>query len=91
MGVANSPYIFQPKMNDLFYGFEFVCACIDDFLVLTKGYWKDHVQKLESILNKLKEKLLKCNIEKLFFGQTETEYLDFWVTHDGVKPINGKI
>ena len=42
------------------------------------------------MLNKLKEKGIKYNIEKLFFGQTEIEYLGFWVTCDGVKPINMK-
>ena len=51
-------------MNDLFHGFEFIRAYIDGILILTKGDWKDHVQKLELILNKLKENLIKCNIEK---------------------------
>ena len=60
-------------------------------LILTKGYWTDHIQKLELTLNKLKEKGLKHNIDKSFFGQTEMEYLGFWVTRDGVKPINRKI
>ena len=43
------------------------------------------------MINKLKEKGLKCDIEKSFLGQTEMEYLVFWVTRDGVKPINRKI
>ena len=43
------------------------------------------------MLNKLKGKVLKCNIEKSFLGKTEMEYLGFWVTCDGVKPINRKI
>ena len=34
---------------------------------------------------------LKCNIERSFFGQTEMEYLDFWVTRDDVRPINRNI
>ena len=38
--------------------------------------------------DKLKEKGIKCNIEKSFFGQTEMEYLGFWVTRNCVKPIN---
>ena len=46
MGVANSPDIFHQKMNDLFHGFELICAYIDGHLVLTKGYWTDHVHKL---------------------------------------------
>ena len=73
-------------MNDLFHGFKFIRAYIDDLLILTKGDWIDHVQKLELTLNKLKEKGLKCNIENSFLGQTKMEYLDFWVARDGIKP-----
>ena len=36
MGMSNSTDISQQKMNDLFRGFEFFCACIDDLLVLKK-------------------------------------------------------
>ena len=61
-----------------------------DILILTKGDWIDHVQKLDSTLNELKGKGLKCNIEKSFFGKTEMEYLGFWVTRDVVKTINRK-
>ena len=75
MGIDKYPDIFQQRMNDLFHGFEFICAYTDEFLVLTKGYWKDHVQTMELTLNKLKGKVLKYNIEKSFFGQTEMEYL----------------
>ena len=31
MGVRNSPDTFQQKMNDLFQGFEFICAYINGF------------------------------------------------------------
>ena len=91
MGVANSPEIFQQNMNDLFHVFGFIRSYIYDILILTKGYWTDHTQKLELTLNKLKEKGLKFNIERSFSGKTEMEYLGFWVAHDGVKPINRKI
>ena len=46
---------------------------------------------MELTLNKLKEKELKCDTEKSLFGQTELEYLGFWVIHNGVKPMNKKI
>ena len=85
--VANSPENFQQKMNDLFHGFEFIRAYIYDFLILTKLDWTYHAQKLELTLNKLKGKVLKCNIEKSFFGKTEMEYFGFRVTRNGVKPI----
>ena len=46
IGFANLPHVFQQKMNDLFHGFESICVYIDDLLILTKGYWTYHVQKL---------------------------------------------
>ena len=91
MGIANFPDILQQKMNDLFYGFEFIRAYIDDISILTKGYWIDNEKKLELILNNLKGKWLKFNIEKSLFGHIKMEYLGFWVTRNGVKPINKKI
>ena len=63
---------------------------IDNLLVLTKGGWTDHLHKLELTFNKLKVKGLKCSTETLFFGKTEKEYLGFWETRDGIKPINKK-
>ena len=36
MGVANSIDIFQQKMDDLFHGFEFIRAYIDELLVLIR-------------------------------------------------------
>ena len=41
-------------MNDLYHGLEFIRAYIEDILILTKGDWTDHVQKIELTLNKLK-------------------------------------
>ena len=84
MGIANPPKIPQQKINDLFYGFEFIRAYIYDLLVLTKGDCKYH----ELTLNKLKGKGLKYNIEKYFFGQTKMGYLGLWVTRNGIKPID---
>ena len=55
-GIQNPPENFQQKMNDLFHGFEFICAYIDAILVFTKGHWVDHVHKLELTPSKLKGK-----------------------------------
>ena len=74
IGVASSPDIFKQKNNDLFQGFEFICAYTDELLILTKGYQTYHVHKLEPNLNKLKE---SGNIENYFIRKTELEYLDF--------------
>ena len=63
MGVADLPDISQQKTTDLFHGFKFICAYIYEFFILTKGDWIYHVHKLELMINKLKGKGLKCNIE----------------------------
>ena len=39
----------------------------------------------------MKEKGIKCNIEKSFFGKIKMGYFVLWVTSYGVKPINIKI
>ena len=70
MGVSNSLDIFQEKTNEMFRGFEFIRAYIGDLLIITKGDWSDHLEKLELTLQKLKYNGLKCNAEKSFFGQT---------------------
>ena len=46
MGVRNSLDIFQEKMNEMFRGFEFIRAYIDDLLIITKGDWSDNLDKL---------------------------------------------
>ena len=38
-----------------------------DLLNRKKGDWTDHIQKLESTLNKLMKKGIKCDIENYFF------------------------
>ena len=72
----------------MFSGFEFIQAYIDDLLIITKGGWSNHLEKLEQTLYKLKDNGLKCNIEKSSFGQTDMEYLGSWVTRTGIRPIN---
>ena len=75
MGLCNSPDIFQEKMNELFAGFEEVLVYIDDILIVTKGSFADHVEKLERALLLLRDAGLKVNVKKSFFAQKETEYL----------------
>ena len=86
MGVSNSPDISQQKINDLYQLFEFILTYIDELLVSTKLDWAYHVHKLELTLNKLKEKDLNI-ILKFFLRKTKMEYLGFWVTCNGWKPI----
>ena len=53
MGLCNSPDIFQEKMSELFDGLDFVRTHIDDLLILSKGSYQDHLEKLEKVLARL--------------------------------------
>ena len=80
MGLCNSPDIFQEKMSELFSGFEYVRAYIDDLIIISKDSFDDHIEKVDSVLKKLTEAGLKVNATKSFFAQHELEYLGYWIT-----------
>ena len=84
MGLCNSPDIFQEKMNELFEGLDFVRACIDDLLVLTKGNFDEHLERLETVFERLLQAGLKVNARKSFFARGELEYLGYWITREGI-------
>ncbi len=91
MGLCNSPDIFQEKMSDLMRDLEFVRAYLDDLLVITKGSYEDHLQKLDEVLGRLKAAGLKVNCNKSFFARSELEYLGYWITRDGIQPVAKKV
>jgi hypothetical protein len=92
MGLANSPDIFQEKMSTLMDGLEFVRTYLDNCLVLTTGSWgDDHLSKLEMVLAQLQAAELKINAKKSFFGQSELEYLGYWITRSGIQPLPKKV
>ena len=72
-------------------GLEFARAYIDDQLVITTGSFNEHLQNLEEVLSRLSECGLKVNATKSFFGRTELEYLGYWITQNGVKPLSKKV
>ena len=43
MGIAGSPDIFQERMSALMEDLEYVCAYLDDLLVITSASFTDHL------------------------------------------------
>ena len=64
---------------------------ISDVQVLTKYKYKRNLKALEKVLQKLAEAGLKLNTDIPFFGKTKTEYLGFWVSNQGVRPLSSKV
>ena len=63
MEVSNSPELFEEKMNEMFRGFEFIQAYINNLLIITKDNLSHHLEKLELKLQKLRDNGIKCNIK----------------------------
>jgi len=91
MGLCISADIFQERMGDLFAGMEFARAYIDDLLVVSSSTFEDHLDKLEQVLSRLQQAGLKVNASKSFFGREELEYLGYWITQEGIKPLSKKV
>lgn len=90
MGLCNSPDIFQEKMSELMAGLEFARAYLDDLLIISKGNFDQHLEQLEQALTQLSEASLKINASKSSFCQAELKYLEYWITHEGIRPVAKK-
>ncbi len=90
-GLCNSPDIFQEKMGELFEGFDEVRAYIDDVLLVTKGTYEEHLEKLHLVLDRLRKVGLKVNVDKSSFCTGELEYLGYWITREGIQPLPDKV
>ena len=86
MGVAGSPDIFQSKMSELMMALEYVQTYLDDHLIISKRYLKDHLFKLRLVLIKQGTAGLKINAAKSTFCSLETKYLGYTLTRRCIKP-----
>ena len=87
MGIASAPDIFQSTMMDLLGDLDYVLVYINDILILQReGESKDNnLQKVATVLERLKTKGFKANLGKSFFMQRSIEYLGYLLTNKGVK------
>ena len=62
MGLCISPDIFHEKMNKLCNGLEYVKTCIDDLSIISNRSFEDHIDKVNKVLNKLRQKDFKVYV-----------------------------
>jgi hypothetical protein len=92
MGIKNSPDIFQEKINDLMEGLEdFIRAYLDDILIITNGSYEDHLEKVCEVLRRLQAAGLQVNLPKSKIAVQELEYLGYWLTPKGIRPMAKKV
>jgi hypothetical protein len=64
---------------------------LDDMLILTNIRFKDHLLKLEMVLARLSTAGRRVNISKSKFSSEQLEYLQYWITRQGIQPIRNKV
>ncbi len=64
---------------------------MDDLSIITRGILDEHLQKMETVLTRLRDAGLKINAAKSLFCAHEIEYLGYILTRDGIKPQPKKV
>jgi len=91
MGLKISADVFQREMSKLFEDLSYVLVYIDDLLIVTKGSYEDHLEKLKETFRRLKSKGVQLNAKKSFFATQEVEYLGYIINRNGIKPQPKKV
>ncbi|CAB0038971.1 unnamed protein product, partial [Trichogramma brassicae] len=91
-GLMNAPFYFSKLMKKVFGNYQNKLALFffDDMLVYAKS-WPELLEKLEKILQLLREARLMLKLRKCRFGLDEVEYVGLIVGKDGIKPGERKI
>ena len=89
-GVSSAPSIFQRTMENLLQGIRGVSVYIDDILI-TGPTLHDHLQLLNTVLDKLQNSGLKLNRSKCLFLRSQIEYLGHVIDREGLHPTVEKV
>lgn len=92
-GLVNSPATWQRLMNAVLSGLtgEHCFVYLDDIICFSKNDVKEHLAKLETILEILRQAGLTLNWGKCQFMKPEVEYLGHIVSKAGLKPDPSKV
>jgi hypothetical protein len=82
MGFGGSANIFQAQIMDLMASLKFVQAYMDDLLIITRRTLDKHLQKIETVLTRLRDARFKVNVAKSLFCAHEIEYFGYILTRE---------
>jgi hypothetical protein len=74
-GYQDCPRCFQNVMSKPVQDMEYVKTYLDDLLILTNSSFKDHLLKLEMVLERLSTAGMRVKISKSKFFAEQIEYL----------------
>ena len=83
-GLCNAGATFQRAMQELLQEFDFARNYIDDIMISSETF-SEHIQHVEAVLLKLRQVNLKAKPSKCCIADSETKFLGFIVSQDGIK------
>ena len=91
MGIGVFGDIFQTKLDKLLGDIEGIKKYIENVLVLSKDWFRKHIEQLRIIFGGLHTSGLKFNAPKWSFGLKKSLYLGYFITRKGIKPEPKKL
>jgi hypothetical protein len=85
------PDVFQNFMSTLVQDMEYVKTYLDDLSIITNTRFKYHLLKLEMVVARLSTAGMRVNISKSKFFAEQIEYLEYWITRQGIQPMHNKV
>jgi hypothetical protein len=70
---------------------EYVKTYLDDLSIITNTRFKYHLLKLEMVVARLSTAGMRVNISKSKFFAEQIEYLEYWITRQGIQPMHNKV
>ncbi|XP_054864601.1 uncharacterized protein K02A2.6-like [Amphiprion ocellaris] len=89
-GISSAPEIFHRTMEHMIEGIEGVRVYVDD-IILWGSTLEQHNERLNKVLQRVKQYGLKLNRAKCQFGVTEITFLGDKLTAEGIEPDKDKI
>lgn len=88
-GLVIASEAYQKTMDEILVGCEGAWWYIDDIYV--EGRTKrEHDERLNKVLSRLKQRNVQLNLKKCVFGVTRLEFLGHLITENGIEPSEGK-
>lgn len=91
-GLKTAPATFQRAMDNVLRGLQGIHCLVylDDILIYSSNL-SDHIMKLRTVFDRLRQTNLKIQLDKSEFLRKEILYLGHAITNEGLKPNNDKI
>eukprot|EP00957_Ditylum_brightwellii_P061956 4701964-Ditylum_brightwellii.AAC.1 len=90
MGIKIAPNEAQAIIEEILCGLD-VEAYINNVGIFTKVSFKEHLEFVDKVLQRLQDNNMKVNPLKCKWGVQETNFLGHWITPEGVWPWKKKV